>query len=113
MAPRGFRMRRALLAAGVISVVRLGLFWGGLTLTAEYPDWRQIAGYAILMVNSIAELGVAHALAPNRQGRLLTAGLIVLTSAALGWWWGRPRFPEIGPMSGLTSENTGAGTRKR
>ena len=38
------------LAASLISVVRLGLFWSGRTLMGTYSDWRQIAGYLVLMI---------------------------------------------------------------
>lgn len=88
MALRTHRWKTAVRVGGIISVVRLCVFWGGLTLYTCYSDWRQIAGYALLIVNSVVELAIAAACAGNRFGSsLLVAGLIVLTSAALGWAW--------------------------
>ena len=54
-----FRLRTALLVGGGLSAIRLALLWGGITLTAEYADWRQVAGYVVLMLNSIVEIGIA------------------------------------------------------
>jgi hypothetical protein len=83
------------MAGGVISVVRLGLFWAGATLYAEHADWRQVAGYALLMCNSVVELGIVSALNGRRPGSmLLVAGLTVLTSAVLGWTWAQTRVGE-------------------
>jgi hypothetical protein len=76
-----------------VAVVRLGLFWGGLALYTGNSDGRQLVGYVLLIVNSVAELGIAAAFSGNRPGPpLLVAGLILLTSFALGWAWARNPF---------------------
>jgi hypothetical protein len=80
-------------AAALIAVIRLGLFWGGLTLYAGHAAWRQVAGYAVLIVNAVVELALAASLSGGRPGPLLlVAGLIVATSLALGFAWGWLRF---------------------
>jgi hypothetical protein len=78
----------ALRVGGLISAARLSTFWVGLALYTGHGDWRQIVGYALLIVNSAVELALTAALTGRRSGSpLLTAGLIVLTSFALAWAW--------------------------
>ena len=86
--PPGSLAATGLRVGGLIALARLGLFWGGLALYVGHADWRQVAGYALLIPNSVVEL----ALAASRSGRhpgppLLVAALIVLTSAVLGFAW--------------------------
>lgn len=86
--PRSSSAMTVVRVGGLISVVRLGVFWGALALYTGYSDWRQAVGYALLIANSVAELAIAAAWSGSRPGpSLLVAGLIVLTSAALGWLW--------------------------
>jgi len=76
----------------IVALLRLCVFWGGMTLTANYPDWRQIAGYGLLVTNSLVELAIASAVTRSRSlGSLLTSALIVVTSLAIGSWWARRR----------------------
>ena len=87
-APNASLAKTAVRLGGLVSVVRLSLFWSGLALFTGHSDWRQTVGYALLIVNSVAELAIAAACTGKRSGSsLLVAGLIVLTSAALGWAW--------------------------
>lgn len=80
--------KTAVRVGGLVSVVRLGAFFGGFALYSNHSDWRQTVGYALLIVNSVAELAIAAAFTGNRSSSpVLVAGLIVLTSAALGWTW--------------------------
>jgi hypothetical protein len=84
-APNSSLTKNAVRVGAIISVVRLGLFWGGFALYNSHHDWRQTVGYALLILNSVAELAIAGALSGKRSGpSLLVATLIVLTSAALG-----------------------------
>lgn len=70
---------------GFIALVRLGVFWSGLALYTGHGDWRQVAGYALLILNSAPELALAAAGSGKHPGpTLLVAGLIVLSSAFLG-----------------------------
>jgi hypothetical protein len=81
---------------GLIALARLGLFWGGLALYTGHADWRQGAGYALLILSSVVELVLAASWSGRHPGPpLLVAGLIVLTSAGLGfaWAWIRSRPP--------------------
>jgi hypothetical protein len=81
---------------GLIALARLGLFWGGLALYTGHADWRQGAGYALLILSSVVELVLAASWSGRHPGPpLLVAGLIVLTSAGLGfaWAWIRRRPP--------------------
>jgi len=90
-----FDVRKAVLAGGVIVVVRLGLFWTALALL-ERPDWRQVAGYALMMFNAIVELSIVS-WARNRAGWApLTSVLIAVTSLVLGWAWAWTRTRNIG-----------------
>lgn len=86
-------------AAAFLAVVRLGLFWGGLALYTGHADWRQVAGDAFLVLNAAVELALAAALFHRQPApHLLVAGLILLTSLALGlaWGWLRSRPPSGG-----------------
>src|ERR1043166_3202925 len=89
----GVRTRRSVAAiVVVISAIRLGLFWIGLTLSAQFADWRQIFGYAILMLNSLVELSIASVFTrDSTAGAWLTSLLIVLTTTSLVRWWVRRR----------------------
>jgi hypothetical protein len=80
-------------AGALIGLVRLSLFWGGLALYTGHADWGQVAGYALLTLNAVVELAVAASLSHGRPGPpLLVAGLILVTSLALGFAWGLLRF---------------------
>jgi hypothetical protein len=82
--------------AALIALVRLGLFWGGLVLYTGHADWRQVAGYALLILNAGVEMALVGALSSRQPGPpLLVAGLILATSLALGfaWGWLRSRPP--------------------
>jgi len=84
---------------GLIALARLGLFWGGLALYTGHAGWRQVGGYALLILNSVVELTLAASWSGRHRGPpLLVAGLIVLTSAVLGfaWAWIRFRRPFLG-----------------
>lgn len=86
--PNASLAKTAVRVGALFSVVRLSVFWGGLALYTGHSDWRQTVGYALLIVNSVLELAIAAACTGKRSGSsLLVAGLIVLTSAALGWAW--------------------------
>ena len=86
------RTRTAVRVSGVIAVVRVGLFWGALVLYTGNSDWRQAAGYVVLILNSVVELAIAAAVTGHHPGpSLLVAGLIVLTSAIVGWMWALTR----------------------
>jgi hypothetical protein len=92
-APRRSLSTTALQAALLIASIRLGLFWGGLALYAGHADWRQVAGYGLLVLNAVVELALAAALSSRQPGPpLLVAGLILVTSLVLGFAWGRLRF---------------------
>lgn len=83
-------------AAALIALMRLSLFWGGLVLYTGHADWRQVAGYALLVLNAVVEMALAEALFRRQPASpLLVAGLILVTSLALGFAWGwlrsRPR----------------------
>ena len=83
-------------AAALIALVRLSLFWGGLVLYTGHADRRQVAGYALLILNAVVEMAVVAALSRRQVGPpLLVAGLILVTSLALGfaWGWLRSRPP--------------------
>ncbi len=76
-------------AAALIALVRLSLFWGGLVLYTGHGDWRQVAGYALLILNAVIEMALVEALSPRQLGPpLWVAGLILVTSLALGFAWG-------------------------
>lgn len=81
----------AIRAGGWIALVRVGLYWAALALYIGHADWRQIAGYALLVVNSAAELAIVGAVTGSRPAgpSVVVAGVIVLTSAILGsaWAW--------------------------
>jgi hypothetical protein len=84
-------------AAALIALVRLSLFWGGLALYTGHADWRQVAGYALLILDAVVELAFAASLSHMQPGPpLLVAGLILVTSLVLGFAWGwlrgRPPF---------------------
>lgn len=86
--------KTAIRVGGLIAVIRLSVFWTALALYTGHSDWRQSVGYVLLIVNSVAEYAMAAALTGNRSGSsLLVAGLIVLTSSAIGlaWAWIRVR----------------------
>ena len=83
-------------AAALLALVRLSLFWGGLVLYTGHGDWRQVAGYALLILNAVVEMALVGALSRRPLGPpLLVAGLILATSLALGfaWGWLRSRPP--------------------
>ena len=62
----------------------------GFTLSGHFADWRQIAGYLILMLNSIVELSIVSIFTRNSTtGAWLTSVLIVLTTTGLVWWFAR------------------------
>ncbi len=87
-APKASLSKTAVRVAALLSVVRLSIFWTGLALYTGHGDWRQTVGYALLIVNSVVELAIAAAWTGKQSGTsLLVAGLIVLTSAAIGWAW--------------------------
>ena len=78
--------RTAILAGAALAVIRLGLFWYGVTLYTGYSDDRQSIGYAVLILNSLIELGIAILLTGRHPAPLaLAAVLIVPTSLALAW----------------------------
>src|ERR1043166_8081855 len=80
----------------VISAIRLGLFWIGLTLSARFADWRQIFGYAILLLNSLVELSIASVFTrDSTAGAWLTSLLIVLTTTSLVRCWVRLRMVSL------------------
>ena len=88
-------------AAALIALVRLSLFWGGLALYTGHGDWRQVAGYALLILTAVIEMALVRALSPRQLGPpLLVAGLILVTSLALGfaWGWLRSRPPSGGAV---------------
>jgi hypothetical protein len=94
--PQGSLAATGLWVGGLIALARLGLFWGGLALYTGHADWRQGAGYALLILSSVVELVLAASWSGRHPGPpLLVAGLIVLTSAGLGfaWAWIRRRPP--------------------
>jgi hypothetical protein len=83
-------------AAALIALVRLSLFWGALVLYTGHADWRQVAGYMLLILNAVVEMALAGALSRKQPGPpVLVAGLILVTSLALGfaWGWLRSRPP--------------------
>ena len=83
-------------AAALIALVRLSLFWGALVLYTGHADGRQVAGYVLLILNAVVEMALAGALSRRQPGpSLLVAGLILVTSLALGfaWGWLRSRPP--------------------
>lgn len=94
--PQASLAATGLRVGGLIAMARLGLFWGGLALYTGPADWRQGAGYALLTLSSVVELVLAASWSGRHPGPpLLVAGLIVLTSAVLGfaWAWIRNRPP--------------------
>jgi hypothetical protein len=92
-APQRSLSATALHAAALIALIRLSLFGGGLALSTGHADWRQVAGYALLVLNAVGELALAAALSNGRPGPpLLVAGLILITSLGLGFVWGWLRF---------------------
>ena len=92
-APQRSVSATALHAAALIALIRLSLFGGGLALSTGHPDWRQVAGYALLTLNAVGELALAAALSNRRPGPpLLVAGLILMTSLGLGFVWAWLRF---------------------
>ena len=99
-APRLPLTTTAILTAAVITAVRLGLFWGALTLHSGSADPRQGAGYVGLILNSLPELAIAAALSGHPAARPLVAVLITLTSAAFGWLLAWIRFQAAAPANG-------------
>ena len=81
-----------------IALVRLVVFYSGLSLFNGYADGRQVLGYALLILNSLVELGLAAALSGARPGPpILVAALIGLTSVLLGFVWAWLRFQPRSP----------------
>ena len=79
---------------GLVVLMRVGLFWAALWLYSGHADWRQVVGYAVLILDSVLELTIAASLSGSRPAPpLFTTALIVLTSLALGfaWAWLRAR----------------------
>jgi hypothetical protein len=79
----------AIRAGGWIALVRVGLYWAALALYIGHADWRQIAGYALLVTNSVVELAIVGAVTGSRPAGLsvAVAGMIVVTSGLLGLAW--------------------------
>jgi hypothetical protein len=80
----------AIRASGWIALVRVGLYVAAMGLFVGHADWRQIAGYVLLLVNSAVELAIVSALVgrPAPAGAsVAVGGLIVVTSAVLGLAW--------------------------
>jgi len=90
---QGSLAARGLRVGGLIALARLGLFWAGLALYTGHADWRQVGGYVLLVLNSVVELTLAAFWTGRHPGPpLLVAGLIVLTSAVLGFAWAWVRW---------------------
>ena len=90
---RGSLAATGLRVGGLIALARLGLFWAGLALYTGHADWRQVGGYVLLVLNSVVELTLAAFWTGRHPGPpLLVAGLIVLTSAVLGFAWACVRW---------------------
>ena len=81
----------AVRAGGWIALVRVALYRVALALYVDHADWRQIAGYGLLVLNAGAELAMVGLLTGNRPPgpSVAVAAALVLTSAALGvaWAW--------------------------
>ena len=93
--PHGALAATGLRVGGFIALVRLVCFWCGLALYTGHADWRQVGGYALLNLSAAVELALAAFCAGRPGPPLLVAGMIVLTSAGLGfaWAWLRNRPP--------------------
>ena len=92
-APQRSLSTTALQAGALVALIRLSLFWAGLALYTGHADWRQVAGYALLILNAVVELALAASLSNRQPGPpLLVAGLILVTSLVLGLAWGWLRF---------------------
>jgi hypothetical protein len=86
--PQQSLSRTGIQAAALIALVRLSLFWGGLVLYTGHGDWRQVAGYALLILNAVIEMALVGAVSSRLLAPpLLVAGLILVTSLALGFAW--------------------------
>lgn len=79
----------AVRAGGWIALTRVALYWVALALYTGHADWRQVAGYGLLVLNAGVELAIVASLTSTRpaSASLAVAGAIVLTSAVLGWAW--------------------------
>ena len=79
----------AVRAGGWIALIRVGLYWVALALYTGHADWRQIAGYGLLVLNAGVELGIVGFVTGSRAAgpSVAVAGAIVLTSAVLGLAW--------------------------
>ena len=53
---------------GLVALVRVGVFWAAFWLYTGHADWRQVVGYAVLILDSILELTLAASLAGSRPG---------------------------------------------
>jgi hypothetical protein len=58
----------------------------GLALS-QRPDWRQAAGYGLVTLSAILDLGMASWARGLTSWALLVSALIVVTSFVLGWAW--------------------------
>jgi hypothetical protein len=77
---------------GLIALIRLGLFWGGLALYTGPDGWGQVVGYGLLIGNAFVELAIAASWFGGPGPPLLVAALIALTSVMLGFVWAWIRF---------------------
>src|SRR5262249_51533716 len=67
-AQQGSLAATGLRIGGLIAVARLALFWGALALYTEHADWRHVASYALLILNSVVELALAASWSGRHPG---------------------------------------------
>ena len=79
-------VRTAAVAGAIIAAVRLSMFWMALALL-QRPDWRQVAGYALLLFSAVVELVMVSWARSLSSWALMASVLIVMTSFVLGWAW--------------------------
>lgn len=93
---------------GLLALIRLGLFWGGLALYTGPDGWGQSVGYGLLTGNAVVEFAIAASWFGGPAPPLLVAAWIALTSVMLGFVWAWIRFQ---PSS--SERPTPAGSRRR
>jgi hypothetical protein len=87
-------LRRAIIFGALIAVVRIPLSYTGAVWVTRYSDWRQVAGYSMILFGSLGgvDLWLVHswvlpnAHPPDIQNWLFAVMVSILfTSAILGW----------------------------
>jgi hypothetical protein len=78
--------KRVVVASAVIAAIRLTAFSLGVVLTTRFGDWRQVAGYPLLLVSALPDALLVRLVVSPRSASwpLVVAASILVTSAMLG-----------------------------